>query len=79
MDEQAKRKLLELIERGDVYGLMLASVNVYLGAYHPESLWAALYAFWPDAELPPSRVVIPRPSASSSVAPPPPQAEPPAL
>lgn len=36
LDGEKKRQLIELIERGDIYGLMLCSVQMYVGTYHPD-------------------------------------------
>jgi len=64
MDAQKKRQLVELIEKGDHYGLMLVAVGLWVEQYHPETIRAALYAVQnDDAEA--TRIRIPL-SASGS-------------
>jgi hypothetical protein len=36
MDGETKRRLLALVEAGDVYGLMLASVGLWADGYHQD-------------------------------------------
>ena len=63
VDAETKERLRELIERGDVYGLMLAAVGLFVGAYHPESIRAAVYAVQSD-DAEPTRIRIPLSGAS---------------
>lgn len=49
-------KLLKLIDAGDSYGLMLASVRAWLERYHPEAEYADVVAHLrdgiPDVQVP---------------------------
>lgn len=58
MDADVKRELLDLIERGDRYGLMLAAVALWVRTYHPDALRAALYLPHDD-DAEPVRIRIP--------------------
>lgn len=58
MTENEKRELMELIERGDRYGLMVAGVRQWVVAYHPAVIRTALYAIEED-DAEPTRIRIP--------------------
>lgn len=64
MNEAEKHELVELVERGDRYALMLAVVRGWVAESHPEAAHAAVYAYHKD-DTPPVRVTIP--SSASSV------------
>ena len=64
MSVEEKRRLGELIEREDRYGLMLLAVALWVRNYHPKAIRAALYAVEKD-DAEPTRIRIPF-SASES-------------
>ncbi|MDY3557041.1 hypothetical protein R5W24_006225 [Gemmata sp. JC717] len=58
MGDEIRAELVRLIDAGDVYGLLCAAARLWVRAYHPDTVRAALYATAAD-DLEPMRLRIP--------------------
>lgn len=68
LPEETKKRVAELVEAEDRYGLMLLAVSLWVEAYHPKSIRAAVYAVQ-DEDMEPTRVRIPLSACGEASAP----------